>query len=173
VLQEGRWTIRPPVLAEQWTTRYSERELPDRLHSLNGGPLDAWSILIVSRQRAQGRCFSDLRHSEAFEIFRGSSSLRKTIQYREGATVGSLLLRRRSSKKKHLRQDDMHADITLRHMPKLQPRKLRHNDAPWDKGRHRLKEEKTVQSLIVCVTFVICYQGHRCNFDRAASHAYK
>jgi hypothetical protein len=31
------------------------------MYSLNGGPPDAWSILIVSRQRAQGRCFSDLR----------------------------------------------------------------------------------------------------------------
>jgi hypothetical protein len=44
--------------------------------------------------------------------------------------VGGLLLRRRSSKQKHLRPDDMHADITRRYMPKLQPRKLRHNDAP-------------------------------------------
>jgi hypothetical protein len=46
-----------------------EGEPPGRLHSMNGGPLDAWNIIIVSRQRAQGRCFSDLRHSEAFEFF--------------------------------------------------------------------------------------------------------
>jgi hypothetical protein len=169
----GRWTIKPPVLAERWTTRYSEGEPPDRLHLLNGGPPDAWSILIVSRQRAHGWCFLDLCHSEAFEIFRGSSSLRKTIQHHEGATVGGLLLRRRSSKQKHIRQDDMHTDITRRYMPKLKPRKLRHNGAPWDKGRHRLKEEKTVQSLIICVMFVICYQGHKCNFNRVASRAYK
>ena len=163
----GRWTVKPPVLAERWTTRYSEGELVGCLHSLTGGPLDAWSILIVYRQRAQGRCFSDLRHSEAFEIFRGSSSLRKTIQHREGATVGGLLLHRRFSKQKHLRQDNMHADIARRYMLKLQPRKLRHNDAPWD------EEEKTVWSLIICVMFVIYYHGHKCNFDRASSRAYK
>jgi hypothetical protein len=29
------------------------------------GPPRAWNIVIVSRQRAQGRCFSNLRHSEA------------------------------------------------------------------------------------------------------------
>jgi hypothetical protein len=87
--------------------------------------------------------------------------------------VGGILLRWRSFKQKHLRQDDMHADITRRYMPKLQPRKLRHNDAPWDEGRHQLKEEKTIQSLIICVMFVICYQGHKCNFDRATSCAYK
>jgi hypothetical protein len=34
-----------------------------------GGPHRAQNILIVSQQRAQGRCFSDLRHSEALEIF--------------------------------------------------------------------------------------------------------
>jgi hypothetical protein len=35
-------------------------------------------------------------------IFHGSSSLRKTIWHREGATVGGLLRRRRSCEKKHL-----------------------------------------------------------------------
>jgi hypothetical protein len=158
-----------------WTVDHAVfgRQPPDHLHSLNGGPLDTWSVLIISRQWAQGRCFSDPRHSEAFEIFRGSSLLRKTIQHREGATVGGLLLHRSFFKQKHLRWDDMHADITRTYMPKLQPRKLRHNDAPWDEGWHRIKEEKTVQSLIICVMFVICYQGHKCNFDRAASRAYK
>jgi hypothetical protein len=40
-----------------------------RLHWLSGGPTDDRNILIVSWQRAQGRCFSDLRHSEAFVFF--------------------------------------------------------------------------------------------------------
>jgi hypothetical protein len=44
--------------------------------------------------------------------------------------VGGLLLRRRPSKQKHFWQDDMHTNITRRYMPKLQLRKLRHNDAP-------------------------------------------
>jgi hypothetical protein len=27
--------------------------------------------------------------------------------------------------------------------------------------------------MIICVMFIINYQGHKCNFDRAASRAYK
>jgi hypothetical protein len=46
-----------------------EGELLGRSHSLNGGPSGVWNIIIVSRQQAQERCFSDLRHSEAFEFF--------------------------------------------------------------------------------------------------------
>jgi hypothetical protein len=48
-------------------------------YPLCGGPPHACSTLIVSQQRAQGRCFSDLQHFEALKIFHGSSSLRKTI----------------------------------------------------------------------------------------------
>jgi hypothetical protein len=46
-----------------------EGEPLGRPHSLNGGPSDDWNIIIISWQRAQGRCFSDLRHSEAFVFF--------------------------------------------------------------------------------------------------------
>jgi hypothetical protein len=65
----GRWTAKSPTPAERWTTRRLEGESPYCSYPLSGGPPDAWNILIVSRQRAQGRCFSDLRHSEAFENF--------------------------------------------------------------------------------------------------------
>jgi hypothetical protein len=44
--------------------------------------------------------------------------------------VGGLLLRRRYSKQKHLRQDDMQVDTTRRYVPKLQSRELRHDDTP-------------------------------------------
>jgi hypothetical protein len=47
----GRRTARPCIPAAWWTISR------------------AWNTLIVSRQRAQGRCFSDLRHSEASEMF--------------------------------------------------------------------------------------------------------
>jgi hypothetical protein len=40
-------------------------------------------------------------------------------------------------------------------------------------GRYQLKEEKTIQSLIVRIMIIISYQGHGCNFARAASRAYK
>jgi hypothetical protein len=44
---------------------------------------------------------------------------------------------------------------------------------PRDEGLHRLKEEKTDQSMIICVMIITSHQGHKCNFDRAASRAYK
>jgi hypothetical protein len=45
----------------------------------------------------------------------------------------------------------------------------------YDKGegRYRHKEEKTIWSLIVRIMIMISYQGHGCNFIRAASRAYK
>jgi hypothetical protein len=58
-----------PAPTERWTTRRVGGESPDRAYPPHGGPPRTRNILIVSRQRAQGRCFSDLRHSEALEIF--------------------------------------------------------------------------------------------------------
>jgi hypothetical protein len=46
------------------------------------------------------------------------------------AAVGGLLLCRRSSKQKHLRQDDMQVDTTRKYLPKLQSRKLWHDNTP-------------------------------------------
>jgi hypothetical protein len=56
-----------------------EGEPPYRLHCLSGGTSDVRNILIVSRQRAQGRCFLDLRHSEAFVFFADRARYGKTI----------------------------------------------------------------------------------------------
>jgi hypothetical protein len=81
-----------PAPTERWTTRRVGGESPDRAYPPHGGPPRARNILIVSRQRAQGRCFSDLRHSEALEIFHGSSSLQKTIYHHEGATIGGCFI---------------------------------------------------------------------------------
>ena len=65
-----------------------EGEPPGRLHSLNGGPSDAWNIIIVSRQRAQGRCFSDLRHSEAFVLFADWAHYEKRSSTAKGLMLG-------------------------------------------------------------------------------------
>jgi hypothetical protein len=124
----GRWIARSLVPAERWATwslKYFNRFSATRSGKVFFGPSALWSL---------------------WDFFHGSSSLRKTIYHREGATVGGLLLHRRSSKQKHLRQYNMRIDTAWRHKPKLQPRKLRHNDAPRDEGRHRLKKEKIVQS---------------------------
>jgi hypothetical protein len=56
--------------------------------------------------------------------------------------VGGLLLRRRSSKQKHLRQDDMQAGVTWRCMPKLQMKELRHDDTLETKGGTDLKGKR-------------------------------
>jgi hypothetical protein len=143
----GRWIVKPlapveqsPAPAERWATRCLEGESPNRSYTLNGGPPDARSILIVSRQRAQGRCFSDLRHSEAWESFSRIELVMKNdlVPWR-GYCWGSLLRRRRSYKKKHLRKIDT--------KPKLPIRRLRSQ-------RHRLKDEMTNRPMIICIMIV-------------------
>jgi hypothetical protein len=64
-------------------------EPPGHLHSLNGGPLDAWNIIIVSRQRAQGRCFLDLQHSEAFKFFADRAHYEKRSSTAKGLLLGA------------------------------------------------------------------------------------
>jgi hypothetical protein len=64
-----------------------EGEPPYCSHWLSGGPTDVQNIIIVSRQRAQGRCFSDLRHSEAFVFFTDRARYEK-----RSCTVKGLLL---------------------------------------------------------------------------------
>jgi hypothetical protein len=56
-----------------------EGEPPYCLHWLSGGPSDVRNILIVSEQRAQGKCFLDLRYSEAFVFFADRVHYGKTI----------------------------------------------------------------------------------------------
>jgi hypothetical protein len=51
--------------------------------------------------------------------------------------VGGMLRRRRSCKKKHLRQ------ILSKAVPKLSSIKLRYSGMPQDEGLHRLKDEMT------------------------------
>ena len=59
---------------------------------------------IVSRQRAQGRCFLDLRLPEAQEtFFTDQARYEKRSSAAKGATVGTMLRRRRSCRKKQLR----------------------------------------------------------------------
>jgi hypothetical protein len=56
-----------------------EGEPSHRLQWLSGGPFDIWNILIVFRQQAQGRCFLDLQHSEAFVFFADRARYEKMI----------------------------------------------------------------------------------------------
>jgi hypothetical protein len=80
--------------------------------------------------------------------------------------VGGMLRRRRSCKKKHLRQ------ILSKAVPKLSPIKLRHSDMSQD-GVNRLKDEMTNRPVIACIMIVSICKGHECNFSQAVSYAYK
>ena len=66
-----------------------EGKPPYHLHWLSGGPPEARNILIVSRQRAQGRCFSDLRHSEAFVFFADRARYEKRSSTAKGLLLGA------------------------------------------------------------------------------------
>jgi hypothetical protein len=65
-----------------------EGEPPYRLHWLSGAPIDDRNTLIVSRQRAQERCFSDLRHSEAFVFFVDRARYVKQSSTAKGLLLG-------------------------------------------------------------------------------------
>jgi hypothetical protein len=65
-----------------------EGEPPHRSHWLSGGPSDVWNIIIVSQQRAQGRCFSDLRHSETFVFFADRARYEKQSGTAKGLLLG-------------------------------------------------------------------------------------
>jgi hypothetical protein len=107
----GRWTARSPVFPERWTTR--RLEYFNRFSATSSGK-------VFFRPSA----FRSLWDFSRIELV-----MKNDLAPRR-ATVGGLLLRRRSSKQKHLRQDDIQADTTRRYMPKLQSRELRHDDTP-------------------------------------------
>jgi hypothetical protein len=65
-----------------------EAKPPYRLHWLSGGPSDDQNILIVSLQQAQERCFSDLRHSEAFVSFANRARYKKRSSTTKGLLLG-------------------------------------------------------------------------------------
>ena len=65
-----------------------EGEPPHCMHWLSGGPSSVQNIKIVSRQRAQGRCFSDLRHSEPFVFFADRARYEKRPSTMKGLLLG-------------------------------------------------------------------------------------
>jgi hypothetical protein len=58
----------------------------------------------------------------------------------------------------HLRQ------ILSEAAPKLSLIELRHSDKSQDEGANRLKDEMTQRPMMFCVSIVIDYKGHKCNF---------
>jgi hypothetical protein len=164
----GRWIAKSPAPAEQspapaerWTTRCLGSELPDRSYPLCGGPPCAPNILIVSRQRAQGRCFSDLRHSEAFEIFFTDQARYE----KRSSTAKGLLLGVCFVAKGPIRRN-IFGRLT-------QSRSYQSEGFGVHFQRHRLKDEMTNQPMIICIMIVDLCKGHECNSPQAASCAYK
>jgi hypothetical protein len=117
----GRWIARPLLSAERWTTQ--RLEYFNRFSATSSGKV-FWGPSAFRR----------LWDFSRIELF-----TKNDLAPRRGYCWG-LLLRRRSSKQKHLRQGDMQAETTQKYMPKLQSKEHRHNDVPWDEGKHRLKE---------------------------------
>jgi hypothetical protein len=65
-----------------------EGEPPYCSHLLSGGPPGVQNIIIVSHQRAQGRCFLDLRRSEAFVFFADRARYEKQSSTTNGLLLG-------------------------------------------------------------------------------------
>jgi hypothetical protein len=78
-------TLHQPVCL--YSATRGEGEPPHWSHWLSGGPSGVRNIILISRQRAQGRCFSDLRRSEAFVFFADRARYEK-----RSSTVKGLLL---------------------------------------------------------------------------------
>jgi hypothetical protein len=151
----GRWIVRSLVSTERWTT---------------------WRLEYFNRFSAtsSGKVFfGPSAFRSLWDFFVDRARYEKRSSTAKGLLLGACFFAEGPLSKKQLWQDSTKADTTRRYAPKLRPRELRHNDMPWDEGLHRVKEEKTDQSMIICVTFIVSYQGHECNFDRTASRAYK
>jgi hypothetical protein len=81
--------VTPHQLVWLYIVAGGEGEPPYRLHRLSGGSTNDRNILIVSRQRSQGRCFSDLRHFEAFAFFADRAHYEKRSSTAKGLLLGS------------------------------------------------------------------------------------
>jgi hypothetical protein len=85
-------TMNVVVTSHQPVCLYSaaggEGEPPHCSHWLSSGPSGVQNIIIVSRQRAQGRCFSDLQHSEVFVFFADRDRYEKRSSTAKGLMFG-------------------------------------------------------------------------------------
>jgi hypothetical protein len=119
-------------------------------HLLKGGPLGAWRR--IARPRVLIAWWATSR-SEYFNRFSAMSSGNILIVSRQWArnilivfwaTVRGLLRRRRSFKKKHLREISIEANIALRYTVKLPSRELRHRTCLETKGCTDLKRKRPI-----------------------------
>jgi hypothetical protein len=82
--------VTPHQLVCLYSAAGGEGEPPYRSNWLSGGPSGVQNIIIVSRQRAQGMYFSDLRHSEAFVFFMDRARYEKRSSTAKGLLLGVL-----------------------------------------------------------------------------------
>jgi hypothetical protein len=77
----------------------------DASNCCNMEPSLARIILIVSRQRAQGRCFSDLRHPEAYKTcFTDQARYEKRSSTTKGLLLGVCFVAEDPKTGEHLRK---------------------------------------------------------------------
>jgi hypothetical protein len=94
-------------------------------------------ILIVSRQRAQGRCFFGSSASRSLEdFFTDQARYEKRSSTAKGLLLGVCFLAEDPKKNTFERSSQKQA-------PKLLSIKLRHKDKSQDEGLNRLKDELT------------------------------
>jgi hypothetical protein len=94
-------------------------------------------ILIVSRQRAQGRCFLDLRCPRSLkDFFTDQARYEKRSSTVKGLLLGVCFVAEDPKKNTFERSSQKQA-------PKLLSVKLRHKDKSQDEGSNRLKDELT------------------------------
>jgi hypothetical protein len=94
-------------------------------------------ILIVSRQRAQGRCFSGSSASRSLEdFFTDQARYEKRSSTTKGLLLGVCFVAEDPKKNTFERSSQKQAS-------KLLSIKLRHKDKSQDEGSNRLKDELT------------------------------
>jgi hypothetical protein len=94
-------------------------------------------ILIVSRQRAQGRCFSGSSTSRSLEdFFMDQARYKKRSSTAKGLLLGVFFVAENPKKNTFGRSSQ-------KQTPKLLSIKLRHKDKSQDEGSNRLKDELT------------------------------
>jgi hypothetical protein len=123
-------TLHQPVCL--YSATGGEGQPPHCLRWLSGGPSGVWNIIIISRQRAQGRCFSDLQHCKAFVFLTDRACYEKRSSTTKGLLLGVFSSAEGPQGKntfgKTVQRKVWHEDVSRRwceQKPKLQPKELR------------------------------------------------
>jgi hypothetical protein len=119
-----------PAPAERWTTRRLGGESPDRACPPHGGPPRARNILIVSRQRAQGRCFRTFGIPKPWRFFTDQARYEKQSITAKGLLLGDYFVAEGPLRRNTFGRSAHKQIQARRYTPKLPSRELQHSDMP-------------------------------------------